>query len=109
MKRSRGLLFSSLLTLILITPYIGSAQSDILNQEENLWLASRNKTIVVYPIENAPPYSYKNSAGNPQGLAIDYLERPDPNLQPQLGPQAPSPLKHTRKWGRNGSAGKCGT
>ncbi len=47
---------------------------DLLSPEETLWLKSRNNTIVVYPEENTPPYSYKNSAGNPQGLSIDYLE-----------------------------------
>lgn len=47
---------------------------DVLSPEEIYWLSTRNNTIVVYPEDNNPPYSYKNSAGNIQGLAIEYLE-----------------------------------
>ena len=45
-----------------------------MSSEEVYWLGARNNTIVVYPEDNNPPYSYKNSAGNIQGLSIDYLE-----------------------------------
>lgn len=50
------------------------ADSELLTPQENLWLKSRNNTIIVYPEKNSPPYSYQNSSGKPQGLAIDYLE-----------------------------------
>ncbi len=74
MKRFHSLVFLSIFSLISIIPYIGNAESTILNQEENLWLKSRNNTIVVYPEKNFPPYSYQNSSGTPQGLSIDYIE-----------------------------------
>lgn len=70
MKRFLG--FS--LLVVFIIPTIGYADSAFLNAEENLWLKSRNSTIVVYPEKNFPPYSYQNSSGTPQGLSIDYIE-----------------------------------
>ncbi len=66
------LLFISL--IIFNSVYIVSAESTLLTPEENLWLKSRNNTIVVYPEKNFPPYSYDNSSGTPQGLSIDYIE-----------------------------------
>ncbi|KKQ19349.1 MAG: hypothetical protein US45_C0024G0005 [Candidatus Nomurabacteria bacterium GW2011_GWA1_37_20] len=66
------LIIVSLLS-ITVTPLFAQTK-DLLSPSENLWLKSRNNTIVVYPEENAPPYSYKNTAGNPQGLSIDYIE-----------------------------------
>src|SRR3989338_775444 len=55
--------------------FFSSAQNrDLLTPEENLWLKSRNNTIVVYPEQNNPPYSYQSASGNIQGLSIDYLE-----------------------------------
>lgn len=74
MNRSSGLLPLFILSLILTNPIVSSADSPILNQEENLWLKSRNNIIVVYPEKNFPPYSYQNSSGTPQGLSIDYIE-----------------------------------
>jgi len=74
MKRFYGLAFLSIFSLISIIPQTISAESTILNQEENLWLKSRNNTIIVYPEKNFPPYSYQNSSGTPQGLSIDYIE-----------------------------------
>ncbi len=74
MKRFRHLVFLSIFGLISIFPNIGTADSDILTPQENLWLKSRNNTIVVYPEKNFPPYSYQNSSGIPQGLSIDYIE-----------------------------------
>lgn len=50
------------------------AQTKLLTPEEELWLKSRNNTIVVYPEKNFPPYSYQSSSGRPQGLSIDYIE-----------------------------------
>ncbi len=47
---------------------------NLLSPEESLWLQSRNNTIVVYPEQNNPPYSYQSPAGNLQGLSIDYVE-----------------------------------
>ena len=74
MKRPYILLTSLYLIAILSFPLLGNAESKILNLEENLWLRSRNNTIVVYPEKNFPPYSYQNSSGIPQGLSIDYIE-----------------------------------
>jgi len=73
MRIFRYFLLATFLLLTIVN--VSFAQTrDLLTPEEALWLKSRNSTIVVYPEENSPPYSYKNSAGNPQGLAIDYLE-----------------------------------
>ncbi len=55
-------------------PNIINADSDILTPQENLWLKSRNNTIIVYPEKNFPPYSYQNASRTPQGLSIDYIE-----------------------------------
>ena len=55
-------------------PNIINADSDILTPQENLWLKSRNNTIIVYPEKNLPPYSYQNASRTPQGLSIDYIE-----------------------------------
>lgn len=74
MKRFHHLVFLGILGLIYTFPSIGSADSDILSPQENLWLKSRNNTIVVYPEKNFPPYSYQNTSGIPQGLSIDYIE-----------------------------------
>lgn len=74
MKRFRRLVFLSIFGLISIFPSIGTADIDILTPQENLWLKSRNNTIVVYPEKNFPPYSYQNTSGIPQGLSIDYIE-----------------------------------
>ncbi|MEO5635003.1 MAG: transporter substrate-binding domain-containing protein [Candidatus Paceibacterota bacterium] len=73
MKKLSVILVSSFIFSIFAIPVLAQNR-DLLSPEETLWLKSRNNTIVVYPEENAPPYSYKNSAGNPQGLAVDYLE-----------------------------------
>jgi len=50
------------------------ADSSILSPEENLWLKSRNNTIVFYPEKNHPPFSYQSPSGRTQGLFIDYIE-----------------------------------
>jgi len=47
---------------------------NLLSPEEDFWLKSRNNTIVVFPEQNNPPYSYQSPSGNLQGLSIDYLE-----------------------------------
>ncbi len=60
--------------LILFTGTVANAESTLLTPEENLWLKSRNNTIVVYPEKNFPPYSYDSSSRTPQGLSIDYIE-----------------------------------
>jgi ABC-type amino acid transport substrate-binding protein len=62
-----------LLVFVLVRP-LQAQVKNLLTPEENLWLKSRNSTIVVYPEQNNPPYSYQNVSGNPQGLSIDYLE-----------------------------------
>lgn len=74
MKRFYSLVFLSIFSIISFVPQGSNAESTILNQEENLWLKSRNNTIIVYPEKNFPPYSYQNSSGTPQGLSIDYIE-----------------------------------
>lgn len=55
-------------------PAVSAEDSSILSKEENLWLQSRNNTIVVYPEKGFPPFSYQSTAGTPQGLSIDYIE-----------------------------------
>lgn len=50
------------------------AEDSFLTKEENLWLESRNNTIVIYPEKGFPPFSYQSSSGIPQGLSIDYIE-----------------------------------
>ena len=67
-------IFITTLLLFIVALSSFAQTKDLLSPEETLWLQSRNNTIVVYPEENNPPYSYKNSAGNPQGLAIEYLD-----------------------------------
>ncbi len=74
MKRSQYWTFLGILAVTLIVSNTTQAESPILDPQENLWLSSRNNTIVVYPEKNFPPYSYQNSAGTPQGLSIDYIE-----------------------------------
>jgi ABC-type amino acid transport substrate-binding protein len=72
---SKSLLFISVALLISFCPQISSAsREDILTKEEVFWLKSRNNTLIVYPEKNFPPFSYQDSAGNPQGLSIDYLK-----------------------------------
>lgn len=63
-----------LILFVTVSNPLFAQNKDILSSEEVYWLGARNNTIVVYPEDNNPPYSYKNSAGNIQGLSIDYLE-----------------------------------
>ncbi|MBP7006506.1 MAG: transporter substrate-binding domain-containing protein [Candidatus Pacebacteria bacterium] len=63
-----------LILFVTVANPLFAQNKDILSSEEVYWLGARNNTIVVYPEDNNPPYSYKNSAGNIQGLSIDYLE-----------------------------------
>jgi ABC-type amino acid transport substrate-binding protein len=74
MKRLYSLPFLAIFLAIFFVPFNTFADSDILSKEENLWLKSRNNTIVVYPEKNYPPYSYQNTSGIPQGLSIDFIE-----------------------------------
>lgn len=71
-----------LIFVILFTPFLVSLakNGDILNEEERLWLKSRNNTIVVYPEKSFPPFSYQASSGTPLGLSIDYIELIGENL-----------------------------
>jgi ABC-type amino acid transport substrate-binding protein/cell division protein FtsB len=50
------------------------AESQLLTPQENLWLRSRNNTIVVYPEKNNPPFSYQSASGVIEGLSVDYIE-----------------------------------
>jgi ABC-type amino acid transport substrate-binding protein len=73
-KANQAAWIIAVMALLAFLPATSRAQSTgLLTPEESLWLKSRNNTIVVYPLDNDPPFSYKNSAGNPEGLAIDYL------------------------------------
>ncbi|MDQ5922723.1 MAG: PBPb protein [Patescibacteria group bacterium] len=63
-----------LILFVTVANPLFAQNKEILSSEEVYWLGARNNTIVVYPEDNNPPYSYKNSAGNIQGLSIDYLE-----------------------------------
>jgi ABC-type amino acid transport substrate-binding protein len=52
-------------------------QSSILTVEQNKWLSSKNRTILVRPEQNYPPFVFKSSSGintQIQGLGVDYLE-----------------------------------
>ncbi|MFA5791896.1 MAG: transporter substrate-binding domain-containing protein [Candidatus Paceibacterota bacterium] len=73
MNKIKFILIFSLFSFLVISPVFGQTK-DLLSAEENLWLKSRNNTIVVYPEQNSPPYSYQSASGNLQGLSIDYLE-----------------------------------
>ena len=66
--------FLSVLFLFFISVPVSAQNKNLLSPEENLWLESRNNTIVVYPEKNNPPFSYRSAGGNIQGLAIDYIE-----------------------------------
>ncbi|MBP6883879.1 MAG: transporter substrate-binding domain-containing protein [Candidatus Pacebacteria bacterium] len=59
---------------MLASLHVFAQTRDLLTPEETLWLKERNNTIVVYPEQNNPPYSYQNPSGNIQGLSIDYIE-----------------------------------
>ncbi len=72
--RSISLLFLTSVFVLFCTVAVAYAESSLLTPEENLWLSSRNNTIVVYPEKNDPPFSYQSPAGITQGLSIDYLE-----------------------------------
>ncbi len=72
MKQLRFILILALISVIL--PSGNVFGQDLLTPEESLWLKSRNNTIVFYPEQNNPPYSYQSSAGNIQGLSVDYIE-----------------------------------
>lgn len=75
MKKLKFILKFTLIFVFCIVSVRVSAQTDnLLFPEENLYLKSRNNTIVVYPEQNRPPYSYQSASGNLQGLSIDYLE-----------------------------------
>ena len=104
MKRRAWLITLLLLFLAVgILPLRTSADSSsLLSPEENLWLKSRNGTIVVYPLENDPPYSYKNSAGNPEGLAIDYLQLIAQKIDANIQYLTPRPLSQAESDMQNG-------
>ncbi|HEV7702249.1 MAG TPA: transporter substrate-binding domain-containing protein [Candidatus Paceibacterota bacterium] len=72
MRISKFLLIFTFL-FFLAVPALAQTKN-ILSPEEDLWLKSRNSTIVVYPEKNNPPFSYVSAGGNIQGLAIDYIE-----------------------------------
>lgn len=74
MKKFRYTILLIICVIVTITSKTAFAESNLLTPEENLWLKSRNNTIVVYPEQNFPPYSYENSSGTPQGLSIDYIQ-----------------------------------
>ncbi|MBY0376779.1 transporter substrate-binding domain-containing protein, partial [Patescibacteria group bacterium] len=75
-KISKKILLASVVfCFAILYPFVSLAQTrGLLSPEETLWLKQRNNTIVVYPEQNNPPYSYQDPAGNLQGLSIDYLE-----------------------------------
>ncbi len=73
MRMSRYNFILALVLFLAAFPVFGQT-SDLLSPEEELWLKSRNNTIVVYPEKNNPPFSYTSASGNIQGLAIDFIE-----------------------------------
>src|ERR1035437_8987903 len=73
MKIAKFILISVFVLIFSALPALAQTK-DLLSPAETLWLQERNNTIVVYPEQNDPPYSYQNPAGNIQGLSIDYIE-----------------------------------
>lgn len=73
MRKIGIILISSFVLVFFAVPTFAQTKN-LLTPEESLWLKERNNTIVVYPEQNDPPYSYQSPAGNIQGLSIDYLE-----------------------------------
>ena len=63
-----------LVLVVLIWPFFVHAKSDLLTTEENLWLESRNNTILVVPERNNPPFSFNDSSYISQGIFIDYIK-----------------------------------
>jgi ABC-type amino acid transport substrate-binding protein len=60
--------------LVFFSAVLAHADSPLLTPEENLWLRQRNNTIVVYPEQNDPPFSYQSASGVIEGLSVDYIE-----------------------------------
>jgi ABC-type amino acid transport substrate-binding protein len=100
--RKFGLVLAIAFFLCIVATPLFAEQKDLLSPEESLWLETRNNTIVVYPAENTPPYSYKNSAGNPQGLAIDYLELIAEKIGVKIEYLTPRPLSQIMSDIQNG-------
>jgi ABC-type amino acid transport substrate-binding protein len=69
-------LFFTILAIITLTAPQVSATSPLLTDEQNLWLDKRNRTILVRPERNRPPFVFVGSgvSRKPQGLSIDYFE-----------------------------------
>lgn len=69
------LFFTIVSTVLLLAPH-AFATSAILTPEQNLWLDKRNRTILVRPERNRPPFVFVSSGvtRKPQGLSIDYFE-----------------------------------
>jgi ABC-type amino acid transport substrate-binding protein len=61
-------------TFMFFSAALAHADSSLLTPEENLWLRQRNNTIVVYPEQNNPPFSYQSASGVIEGLSVDYIE-----------------------------------
>lgn len=91
MREIKIILILSLFLFFVTTPVFGQTK-DLLSPEESLWLESRNNTIVVYPKKNNPPFSYTSSAGNIQGLGIDYLELIAEKVGAKIEYLSPKPL-----------------
>ena len=63
------------LAIVLFSPLsIVYAQSDLLTNEENIWLSSRNNTISIIPERNNPPFSFNDSSYISQGIFVDYIK-----------------------------------
>ncbi len=73
MKKKITILITIFIFNLFLVP-VSAQTRDLLSNEEALWLKERNNTIVVYPEQNNPPYSYQSPSGNIQGLSIDYIE-----------------------------------
>lgn len=67
-------LFLAFLIGLFVVQGAHAQTKNLLSEEEKLWLLQRNSTIVVYPEQNSPPFSYQSFGGSPQGLSIDYLD-----------------------------------
>lgn len=67
---------STTLFIFVLGNTIVFAEEHVLSSEQDLWLNKRNRTILVRPERNNPPFVFvpSGAGGQPQGLAVDYLD-----------------------------------
>lgn len=107
MAFSRYLSLILFLSLALVVPAF--AQSIPLTSDQNLWLNKSNRTILVRPERNYPPFDFvaSGSTGKPQGLAVDYIELISSKIKAKLQyfePAQKSDILEALKSGKDGVA-----